>query len=88
MIKYLIKIFRSGGAGMTKGQGKVFVQVSVKHDGDIVPGEWVSTIEAIHRLQTAILELRRTATTSFDPSWGEQPPALLAPSEEEVRFIG
>jgi len=50
----------------------------------IVPGEWVSTIEAIHRMQNAIALLRSNAASRFDPSWGEQPPAILAPSEDEV----
>jgi len=68
-----------------KKKGNVFVQVSVRHDGDLVPGEWVSTIEAIHRLQTAIAELRRNSAHTFDPSWGEQPPAILAPSEDEAK---
>ena len=64
--------------------GKVFVHVAVCHDGDVVPGEWVSTIEAIHRMQGAITELRRMSAPSFDPSFGEQPPAILAPSEDEL----
>lgn len=61
----------------------VFVHVSAS-DVDIVPGEWVTTIDAIHRMQNAIAELRRMATPNFDPSFGEQPPAILAPSEEEL----
>ena len=67
-----------------KRKGNVLVHVSVRNDGDIVPGEWVSTIEAIHRLQIAITELRRSSTSTFDPSFGEQPPAILAPSDEEL----
>lgn len=63
------------------------MQVSLRHDGDIVPGEWVSTIEAIHHLQSAIAELRRVSQSNFDPSFGEQPPAIFAPSEEELRGI-
>jgi hypothetical protein len=68
-----------------KRKGNIFVHVAIRHDGDIVPGEWVSVIEAIHRLQTAITELRRGSASAFDPSWGEQPAAILAPSEEEAR---
>jgi hypothetical protein len=63
---------------------QVFVQVDVRHEGNLVPGEWVSTIEAIHRMQNAIAELRRMGASSFDPSFGEQPAAILAPSEEEA----
>jgi hypothetical protein len=35
-------------------------------------------------MQGAITELRRMAASSFDPSFGEQHPAILAPSEEEL----
>jgi len=67
-----------------KRKGTVYIHVSTRHDGDLVPGEWVSTIEAIHRMQKAVVELRRSAQSKFDPSFGEQPPATLAPSEGEL----
>jgi hypothetical protein len=60
------------------------VHVMHTREGDIVPGEWVTPVEAIHRLHRAIEELRRMAAPIFDPSFGEQPMAILAPSEQEV----
>jgi len=68
-----------------KRKGNVYVEVHDRREGMIVSGEWVSTIEAIHRMQNAIVLLRRNAHPSFDPSWWEQPQAILAPSEEEAR---
>ena len=54
-------------------------------DGDhIVDGKF-KAIEAIHQLQRAIDELRRRAAPVFDPSWGDQPQPLLAPSEAELQ---
>jgi len=69
-----------------KRPGTVYLHVATKTD-DMVPAEWVSTIEAIHRMQEAIRQLRQAAMPAFDPSFGEQPPALLAPSEEEVAAL-
>jgi hypothetical protein len=63
----------------------VFVQVSIRHEGDVVSGEYVTVIEAIHRMQAAIAYLRQRSASNFDPSFGEQPPAVLAPSEEEIQ---
>ena len=51
---------------------------------DYASGEF-RTIDAIHRLQRAIDELRQRAAPVFDPSWGEQPLPLLAPSEAELQ---
>lgn len=53
----------------------------------VVDGKF-KTIEAIHQLQSAIDALRQGAAPVFDPSWGEQPQPLLAPTEAELsQFI-
>jgi hypothetical protein len=51
---------------------------------DVVSGKF-KTIEAIHQLQRAIDDIRRRAAPVFDPSFGEQPQPLLAPSESELQ---
>ncbi len=70
---------------MTPRPGSVYVQVTPRLGDELVPGEWVSKIVAIHRMQCAIEQLRRDAAPHFDPSFGEQPPAILAPSEDELQ---
>jgi len=69
-----------------KRKGNVYVEVNLRND-TLVSGEWVSTIDAIHRMHGAIAELRRASTANFDPSWGEQPRAILAPSEAELTQV-
>ena len=64
--------------------GTVFVQVSHRRHGDIVPAEWMSPIVAITLLQDAIARLRELATAPIDLSYGEAAPPLLAPSAAEL----
>lgn len=66
-----------------KKPGSVFVNVATR-DGDLVEGAWLNPIDAIHSLQAAIDTLRLRTASPFDPSWGEQPPAVLAPRETEI----
>lgn len=63
---------------------QVYVCVRLGND-DVVPGEKVSTVEAIVRMQGAIEELRRRAAPVFDASWGERCAPLLGPSADELR---
>lgn len=59
-------------------------------DGDgrkLHDGPAINATEAIVTLQSLIKTLRRENLPSFDASWGEQPPAILAPSDEEVAAL-
>ena len=69
-----------------KQDGNIYLKIHVDGlEGELIEAGWYRTIDAINALQSAILQLRNRARSKFDPSFGEQPMALLGPSEEEAR---
>lgn len=63
--------------------GNVLISIRLR-DGEVIVEEGAyRTLDAIAQLQGAIEELRRRGASPLDLSWGEQPPPVLAPSEEE-----
>jgi hypothetical protein len=47
----------------------------------------LTAVEAIQLLRNAIEEIRAFSLHTFDPSFGEQPRALIAPSDEEMAAL-
>lgn len=53
----------------------------------VMSGWFNNAAATITALQEVIKTLRRENLPSFDASWGEQPPAILGPSDEEVAAL-
>ena len=65
---------------------KVRIEMTYRGDPLVSPGE-DTVIDAITQLHAAISALRRLSAPVFDPSFGEQAPSLLAPSETELSTL-
>lgn len=66
---------------------KYWIELSDEQGRVISQGWGLNAADTIVKLQETIKLLRRESLPSFDASWGEQPPAILGPSDEELAAL-